>query len=82
MAERNVYYRLAGLIEVDDPKSGTRGRGAAGKAKVVVAEETKRQRPGFASMRKVKHLSGDDISKVLANCLEQSVVSRRDGWRA
>jgi len=39
MAERDSYYKLAGLIEMDDtyfgaPKPGKRGRGAAGKAKV------------------------------------------------
>jgi hypothetical protein len=46
MAERDSYYKLAGLIEMDDtyfgaPKPGKRGRGAAGKAKVVVAVETR-----------------------------------------
>ena len=42
---RDANYQLAGLIEMDDtyfgaPKPGKRGRGAAGKAKVVVAVET------------------------------------------
>ena len=46
LAERDADYQLAGLIEMDDtyfgaPKPGKRGRGAAGKAKVVVAVETK-----------------------------------------
>ena len=40
LAERDAGYKLAGLIEMDDtyfgaPKPGKRGRGAAGKAKVV-----------------------------------------------
>jgi len=87
MAERDAYYRLAGLIEVDDtyfgaPKSGKRGRGAAGKAKVVVAVETQHDKPGFATMQKVEHLSGDEISQVLTDRLEDNVVSRSDGWRA
>ena len=42
MAVRDADYKLAGLIELDDtyiggPKPGKRGRGAAGKSKVVVA---------------------------------------------
>ena len=45
MAERDADYKLADLIELDDtyvggPKPGKRGRGAAGKSKVVVAVET------------------------------------------
>ena len=43
LAARDAYY-MAGLIEMDDtyfgaPKPGKRGRGSAGKAKVVVAVE-------------------------------------------
>jgi hypothetical protein len=45
LADRDANYKLAGLIEMDDtyfgaPKPRKRGRGAAGKAKVVVAVET------------------------------------------
>jgi len=87
MAERDAYYKLAGLIEVDDtyfgaPKPGKRGRGAAGKAKVVVAVETQRGKPGFATMEQVRYLSGGEISRVLRGRLEEEVVTRSDGWRA
>ncbi len=46
MAHRDAYYKLAGLIEMDDTyfgpsKPGKRGRGAGGKTKVVVAVESK-----------------------------------------
>ena len=87
MAERDAYYKLAGIVEMDDtyfgaPKSGKRGRGAAGKAKVVVAVETNQEKPGFATMQKVEHLSGHEISQVLTDRLEDNVVSRSDGWRA
>jgi transposase-like protein len=86
MAERDAYY-IAGIVEMDDtyfgaPKSGKRGRGAAGKAKVVIAVETHHDKPGFANMQKVEHLSGDEISQVLTDRLEENVVSRSDGWRA
>ena len=53
MAERDAGYKLAGLIEMDDtyiggPKPGKRGRGAAGKSKVLVAVETPEDKPRFA----------------------------------
>ena len=87
MAQRDGYYKLAGLIEVDDtyfgaPKSGKRGRGAASKAKVVVAVETQREKPGFATMQQIEQLSGEQISQVFTDRLDEDVVSRSDGWRA
>ena len=62
MAERDAGYKLAGLIELDDtyiggPKPGKRGRGAAGKSKVVVAVETPGNKPRFAAMRQVSRVS-------------------------
>ena len=58
MADRDAYYKLAGLIEMDDTyfgahKPGKRGRGAVGKAKVVVAVETPKNKPRFAVMHMV-----------------------------
>lgn len=87
MAKRDVYYKLAGLIEIDDtyfgsPKPGKRGRGAEGKAKVVVAVETKGDKPGFATMQQIENLSGDCIYQALNDRLDKDVVSRTDGWRA
>jgi len=87
MAERDAYYKLAGIVEMGDtyfgaPKSAKRGSGAAGKAKVVVAVETHKDKPGFATMQKVEHLSGHEISQALTDRLDDGVVSRSDGWRA
>jgi len=87
MAGRDAYYKLAGLVEIDDtyfgsPKSGKRGRGAAGKAKVVVAVETQGEKPGFATMQQVETLAGDEIHQALKDRLEEDVVGRTDGWRA
>ena len=58
MQDRDAYYKLAGLIEMDDSyfgasKPGKRGRGAAGKAKVVVAVQTLENNSGFAKMQQV-----------------------------
>ena len=60
-ADRDAYYQLAGLIEIDDiyfgvPKPGKRSRGAAGKSKVVVAVETPGNKPRFAALRQVPKL--------------------------
>jgi transposase-like protein len=86
MAQRDASYQLAGLIELDDtyvggPKPGKRGRGAAGKSKVVVAVETPGDKPRFAAMRQVFRVSGDEI-KAMSGLPGSSGVARTDGWQA
>lgn len=44
--------------------------------------ETQRQKPGFATMHQIQQLSGEKISQVLGDRLDEDVVSRSDGWRA
>lgn len=85
MADRDAYYRLAGLIEMDDTyfgsaKPGRRGRGAGGKAAVVVAVEVKDSKPRFASMRQVGRLSAAEIHSTFAEHLQQDWIVRTDGW--
>jgi len=85
MAERDANYKLAGLIEMDDtyfgaPKPGKRGRGAAGKAKVVVAVETPGDKPRFAAMRLVPRVSGEEIQP-LVNRLAIEAMIKTDGWQ-
>jgi transposase-like protein len=87
MAERDSSYQLAGLIEMDDAyfgpkKPGKRGRGAAGKTKVVVAVETRGEKPGFAKMQPVPAVSGPEITSHWQNCLKEEAVIRTDGWQA
>jgi transposase-like protein len=87
MADREASYRLAGLIEMDDSyfgasKPGKRGRGAAGKAKVVVGVETKEEKPGFAKMHQVPTVSAHQIHEMANTVLGEAVVVRTDGWRA
>ena len=63
------------MIEMDDtdfgaPKLGKRGRGAAGKAKVVVAVENRGDKLGFATMcqvEKVSPYSVDSLRQVSLN---------------
>jgi hypothetical protein len=87
MAQRDASYQLADLIELDDtyvggPKPGKRGRGAAGKSKVVLAVETPGDKPRFAAMRQVPRVSGDEIKAMAQACLAPEVVARTDGWQA
>jgi hypothetical protein len=79
LADRDADYKLAGLIEMDDtyfgaPKSGKRGRGAAGKAKVVVAVETPGSKPRFATMHLVPRVSGQEIEALV----QARLVKRSD----
>lgn len=68
LADRDAHYKLAGLMEMDDtyfgaPKPGKRG--AAGKAKVVVAVETPKNKPRFAVMHMVPRVSGQEIQALV-----------------
>jgi hypothetical protein len=74
------------LIEMDDtcfgaPKPGKRGRGAPGKAKVVVAVETPGDKPRFAAMRLVPRVSGEEIQPWVRERLVTEVVIKTDGWQ-
>lgn len=87
MAERDAHYQLAGLIEMDDtyfggPKPGKRGRGAAGKSKVVVAVETPGDKPRFAVMRQVPKVGAADIQGIVRECLAPEAIARTYGWQA
>jgi len=85
MAQRDSYYKLAGLIEMDDmyigsKKSGKQGRGALGKMKIIVAVETKDDKPGFAKMERVENLSKDMISQAFDEHLTDNISIITDGW--
>jgi transposase-like protein len=87
MGDRDAYYQLAGLIEMDDtyvgaPKPGKRGRGAATKAKVVVAVETPADKPRFGAMRMVPRVSSEEIQSLVLECLATEAVIKTDGWQA
>jgi transposase-like protein len=86
MSDRDADYKLAGLLEMDDtyfgaPKPGKRGRGAAGKAKVVAAVETPKDKPRFAAMRMVPRVSGAEIQALVRERLVEEVVVKTDGWQ-
>jgi hypothetical protein len=86
MAARDADYKLAGLIEMDDtyfgaPKPGKRGRGATGKAKVVVAVETPADKPRFAAMRMVPRVSSKEIQPLVREPVATEAVIKTDGWQ-
>ena len=87
LATRDANYQLAGLIEMDDtyfgaPKPGKRGRGAAGKAKVVVAVETPADKPRFATMRMVPRVSSAEIQPLVQERLAAEGWSRPTAGKA
>lgn len=58
MGNRDSYYRITDIIELDDAlvgnrKTGKRGRGAEGKIPLLVACENREGRPGFLTMEAV-----------------------------
>jgi transposase-like protein len=74
------------LIEMDDTyfgasRPGKRGRGAAGKAKVVVGVETPKNKPRFALMDTVPRVSGQEIQALVRGRLVEEVVVKTDGWQ-
>jgi len=85
MQDRDAYYKLAGLIEMDDTyigpqKPGKRGRGAEGKSKVVVAVQTGDQKPQFARMQTVEQVSALHIRKMVGESMGKVQSIRTDGW--
>ena len=87
MADRDANYKLAGLIEMDDtylgaPRTGKRGRGAGGKAKVVVAVENRGNKAGFATMCQVEQVSAEELHHKFQGQLEPRCRIRTDGWKA
>jgi transposase-like protein len=87
MADRDSPYQLAGLVEMDDAfigprKPGPPGRGAKGKAKVVIAVESGDKHAGFAVMRHVPSVDSEQILTVAQENIQPASHVRTDGWPA
>ncbi len=87
MEDRDSQYQLAGLVEMDEAfigpkKPGPRGRGAKGKATVVIAVESHDKHAGFAVMRHVPSADSDQILSVAEDKILSGSNVRTDGWRA
>jgi hypothetical protein len=86
LADRDAHDKLAGLIEMNDtycgaPEPEKRGRGAAGKAKVVVAVETPKKKPNFAIMHMVPRVSGQEIQALVRARPVAEVLVKTEGWQ-
>jgi transposase-like protein len=87
MADRDAAYQLGGLVEMDDAfigpsVPGVPGRGAKGKAKVLVTVESRGPHAGFASMRKVPEVSSEEILHMAEDNIQPNSTIRTDGWAA
>ena len=78
--------RLSGTVEVDEifiggERSGKRGRGAEGKALVVIAAQEAEKGIGRIRMRRVTDAAGDSLEPAVWEMVEPGCVVRTDGWR-
>ncbi len=77
--------RLAGVVEVDETyiggeKAGKRGRGAEGKALVLIVAQSDGKRIGRIRLRRIKDASGASLELAVQEAIEPGSVVRTDGW--
>jgi transposase-like protein len=77
--------RLFGTVEVDEtfiggPKSGKRGRGAEGKALVLVAAQEDGKRIGRIRLKRVLDASGKTLEEAIMEMVSPGNIVRTDGW--
>jgi len=63
MADRDAQYQLGGLVEMDEgffgpSKPGKRGRGAQGKATMIVTVENRGEHSGLCAMNHLPNPAG------------------------
>ena len=78
-------HRLSGTVQVDESyiggeKPGKRGRGAAGKALVVVMVEVKEGKIGRIRLRRVPDASGPRLEGAVKEGVEPGSTVHTDGW--
>ena len=78
--------RLNGVIEVDEifiggERPGKRGRGAAGKALVVVAAQEAEKGIGRIRLRRVADAAGESLEPAVWEMVEPGSIVRTDAWR-
>lgn len=76
---------LDGAVEVDETivggvKSGKRGRGAEGKALVVIAVESHDGGPGRTRMRRISNASGELLTDFVLDNVARGAEVRTDAW--
>lgn len=83
---RSGRDRLSGVIEVDETyiggeKPGKRGRGAEGKALVLIAAQVEDTRIGRIRLRRVPDASGQSLEGAVQQVAKEGSVIRTDGWK-
>ena len=78
---------LSGTVEVDEtfmggPRTGKRGRGAAGKTLVLIAVEDRGTHLGRIRLRRVVDATAPSLLAAVQAGGEQGSVVRTDGWRS
>jgi transposase-like protein len=78
--------RLQGVIEVDEiviggPRSGKRGRGARGKALVVIAAQQAAKGIGRIRLTRVADASASSLEAAIAAAIELGSQVRTDDWK-
>jgi transposase-like protein len=76
---------LAGAVEVDETllggvKPGKRGRGAEGKALVVIAVERREGGPGKVRMRRIPNAAADTLTDFVLDHVARGAEVHTDGW--
>lgn len=77
--------RLSGVVDVDETyiggqKHGKRGRGAIGKALVVVVVEIKENRIGRIRFKRVTDASAVNLENAIKMTVEPNSIVHTDGW--
>ena len=77
--------RLTGLVEVDEifiggEHSGKGGRGAGGKALVIIAAQEDGKRIGRIRLRRVADAAGKSLEPAVWEMVEPGSTVRTDGW--
>lgn len=77
--------RLSGIVDIDETyiggeKRGKRGRGATGKALVVVMVEVKDNRIGRIRLKRVPDASAESLENAVKTGVESGSVIHTDGW--
>jgi len=77
--------QLSGTVEVDEiyiggEKSGKRGRGAEGKALVVIAVQVKDKHIGRIRLHRVADASAGSLEPVVQQAVVAGSIVRTDGW--
>lgn len=85
MGHRDSIYRLSDWIEVDDAfvggkRAGKRGRGAEGKAPVLVACENRIEKAGFIAMKVIEKVDSESVEKFGIEHLHKDQYIATDGY--